>query len=370
MTNSDSILDKIISTQQANIINEFDPKDIVLSLIFPLTQRESEVITLRHGLDMKGKKTLEKIGNQFNVTRERIRQIENSAIKKIKKSPELLEKLETVKNVFHQTLEKHGGIMPEDLLLEKTLSNVGVNEESKTFVSFILSQLLNDQLHYISESNNYHAAWKLPSASTENFEQLLTLALETIKKINEPARLTDIHTRVINDYEHELLKDLTEEILHSFLNISKQVKQNPYQEWGMADWSTVTLKKISDKVYLILKKEGKPLHFTDIAKRINENGFDKKIANPATIHNELILDNKYVLVGRGMYALTEWGYKPGTVAEVITEILSSSDKPLNREQIIAKVLENRFVKKSTIILALMDKNKFVKTPEGTYTLKS
>ena len=370
MSNLDSILDKIISTKQATIINEFDPKDIVISLIEPLSQRENEVIILRHGLDMKGKKTLEKIGNQFNVTRERIRQIENSAIKKIKKSPELAEKLCIVKNVFNQTLEKHGGIMPENLLLEKTLSNVGINDESKTYASFILSQLLSDQLNYQMETEHYHPAWKLPSVSVDNFENILSLALETIQKINNPSPLTDIHNRLITEYEYETLKELTEEILHSFLSISKKVKQNPYNEWGMADWNTITLKKISDKVYLILKKEGKPLHFTEIAKRINDNAFDKKTANPATIHNELILDPKYVLVGRGIYALTEWGYKPGTVAEVITEILKNSARPLSREQIINKVLENRFVKKSTIILALMDKNRFSKTAEGLFTIKA
>ena len=368
MTYEESILDKIISTQQANIINEFDPKEIVISLIQPLSSREMEVITLRHGLDLKGKKTLEKIGNQFNVTRERIRQIENSAIKKIKKSPELSEKIGTVKNVFQQTLEKHGGIMPEELLLEKTLSNVGVNEENKIYVSFILSQLLSDQLNYVPESDQLHAAWKLPSASVESLISLLELTLKTIKEINEPVPLSDIHARLVNNYKHQLLEELTEDILLSYLHLSKYTEQNPYKEWGMADWNTVTLKKISDKVYLVLKKEGQPLHFTAIADKINETGFDQKIANPATIHNELILDDKYVLVGRGMYALSEWGYKPGTVAEVITDILKNSEKPLSKNEIIAKVLENRLVKKSTIILALMDKSRFTKTAQGHYAL--
>ena len=110
------------------------------------------------------------------------------------------------------------------------------------------------------------------------------------------------------------------------------------------------------------------MHFTEIAKKINETGFDHKKANPATIHNELILDKKYILVGRGIYALAEWGYKPGVVSDVIQEILKEAKLPLSREEIIEKVMAKRLVKRSTIILALMNKNKFKKTATGEYDL--
>ena len=125
---------------------------------------------------------------------------------------------------------------------------------------------------------------------------------------------------------------------------------------------------MSDKAYLVLRKTGKPLHFTEITDLINQTQFDKKMAYPATIHNELILDDRYVLVGRGIYGLQEWGYKTGTVIDVIIDILKSSDQPLSKEEIVKKVLEQRIVRKSTIYLALTNKEKIKKLPDGKYTL--
>ena len=109
------------------------------------------------------------------------------------------------------------------------------------------------------------------------------------------------------------------------------------------------------------------MHFEQIAEQINEIGFDGKKANAATVHNELILDDKYVLVGRGLYGLKDWGYKKGTVTDVIEEIMNEVKQPLTRDEIIAKVLEKRYVKKATIVLALMNKEKFAKA-EGKYSL--
>jgi hypothetical protein len=110
------------------------------------------------------------------------------------------------------------------------------------------------------------------------------------------------------------------------------------------------------------------MHFVDIAKKINEAGFDTRVAYPATIHNELILDDKYVLVGRGIYALKEWGYKPGVVLDVIKDTIRKAPKPLTRDGIIEEVLKNRMVKRSTVILALMNKKHFAKNPDGSYQL--
>ena len=56
----------------------------LLSVIETLTPREQKVIRLRYGLDDGYPKTLEQVGQEFNVTRERIRQIEAKALKKLR----------------------------------------------------------------------------------------------------------------------------------------------------------------------------------------------------------------------------------------------------------------------------------------------
>ena len=56
-----------------------------------------------------------------------------------------------------------------------------------------------------------------------------------------------------------------------------------------------------------MRKHGSPMHFREATEAIAKT-FGKKV-NDATCHNELIKDSRFVLVGRGLYALTEWGYK-------------------------------------------------------------
>jgi hypothetical protein len=73
-------------------------------------------------------------------------------------------------------------------------------------------------------------------------------------------------------------------------------------------------------------------------------------------------------VGRGIYALTEWGYKPGVVTDVIKEVLTEAKAPLSKEEIIERVLAKRMVKRSTVILALMNKDTFKKISSGEYTI--
>ena len=60
-------------------------KDEINSILQGLTEREEKVLRLRFGLEDGRTRTLEEVGKEFNVTRERIRQIEAKAIRKLKK---------------------------------------------------------------------------------------------------------------------------------------------------------------------------------------------------------------------------------------------------------------------------------------------
>ena len=59
-------------------------KEHLLEVLSTLTPRENEVIRKRYGLDDSRPKTLEEVGREFNVTRERIRQIEAKALRKLR----------------------------------------------------------------------------------------------------------------------------------------------------------------------------------------------------------------------------------------------------------------------------------------------
>jgi len=61
-------------------------------LVKELDQREEEILKFRFGLDGGGERTLEEVGAKFGVTRERVRQIQNAALRKLRKMIDKYEK--------------------------------------------------------------------------------------------------------------------------------------------------------------------------------------------------------------------------------------------------------------------------------------
>lgn len=359
-----SILDQVISSQKMSAISQFSPVDLSGKLFSVLSDRERDIITKRYGLSGKDKATLEEIGSTYSVTRERIRQIENSSLKKIREAFESV--LTDMENLVINILEDHGEIMSEGRLVENLIINAEAADEHISLLRFLLNKLTSDRLELARESNHIYRAWTLPHISWDDFHASIDHIREIIEKRGEPMPLDELIKAVQESKKIIADTEKIEQIIVNYLDVTKKIEENRYNEWGLADWSTIRPKRMNDKIYMVLKKAGQPMHFVDIAKKINEAKFDNRVAYPATIHNELILDKKYVLVGRGIYALQEWGYKPGVVIDVIRDILKASPKPLTREEVIAEVLKKRLVKRSTVILALMNRKYFSKDASGRY----
>ncbi len=384
MAKQNSILDKIIQSKQMQEAAQFDPMEIISNLFKNLPTKERDILSRRFGLSGEKKETLEQIGKYYQITRERIRQIETATIKKLLDLKDFDKLIEMAEHNVTRLLENHGGVMEEKYLLDKILSYSEPTSANKQSSVFILSNLLNGKVERLKDDQEILAGWKLPSFPIDLLKKSLN---ELVGIINQENALLKTERLLALFKERDFFKNNQQEfftltntvdqnssdkefdrIINSYLIISKKINQNILGEWGLSNWNTVSPKRMGDKAYLVLKKSGKPLHFTEITNLINQSGFDKKTAYPATIHNELILDDRYVLVGRGIYALKEWGYQPGTVIDIVLDILSKSPTPLTKEEIIKKVLEQRMVRKSTILLALTAKEKIKKLPDGTYTL--
>lgn len=367
--NSNSILDKIISEQQVSSLQDFRPQDTLKHLLELLGERERQVVERRFGLLGQTGETLEKIGQGFQVTRERIRQIERLAIKKLRTLPTAVNLLQKTRQLVVEVLEAEGGVAPSQRL-EKVLSHED-NAINCSAVKFILDEILDDLVVKVGGDNGtYVEGWRLRSASLDTLRQLIEKAQDIVSQNDKPMTDAELGNLLLqaglNNPLGQPLQDVKQVL--SLLEISNQIKKNSFNEWGLAHWETITPKRMNDKIYLVLKKSGKPLHFKQIVNLINQQGFDHKKAYAPTVHNELILDKKYVLVGRGIYGLREWGYEPGVVADVLAKILSDRGTPMKADELIAEVLKQRFVKKGTIQLALANRQKFTRSSDGRYTL--
>jgi uncharacterized membrane protein len=397
-----SILDQIIDNQKAEEVAKLDAVEIINNLFGELSDRERDILIRRYDLHGRERETLEKIGQAHNLTRERIRQIETASIRKLQQLKNLEDYIATFKKVIFQLLEEHGGLMERDYMLDVltgfSLNSFKNKEEDKlihkNYLNFLITKLLRREFEEVPRSSYFKESYKLKFAQLDHLEEVLVELLATVrkaKKIYTTEEIINLAKQLESYRRHkeklanagaldiaqalktELFKEKSEVInrhkpLYSILKAARKIEQNKFGYWGFHDWPEIRPRTVNDKIYLVLKNHGEPTHFAEIANLINRIGFDNKKANAATVHNELILDDKYVLVGRGLYGLKEWGYRKGTVADVIEEILETVDKPLTRDEIIEKVLEKRIVKRATIILALMNKERFVKA-EGRYSLK-
>ncbi|RJO59295.1 hypothetical protein C4546_02855 [Candidatus Parcubacteria bacterium] len=368
-TNSDSILDRVLNQKQTQEIEHFNPDDTISTLLKSLASREEDILRRRYGLHGKTPETLEQIGEVYKVTRERIRQIESGAINKIRKVSEHSSQIQPIAEAVVNVISGHGGVMREENLLKQLLDIKDDQLTARSATLFIMKFLLQNRLKQFTISEDYYPAWQIKTAPLHLVNETILQAQEILRLENQPLKISELLQKIRETKfgtEHKF--QLTDEAIISYIEISTHIAKNPYQEFGLAEWGTIIPKRMNDKIYLILKKAKKPLHFNEITKLINETKFDHRTAYPPTVHNELILNDRYVLVGRGIYALKEWGYKPGVVADILIDILKKADRPMKRSELVEEVLKQRLVKKNTIHLALTNKDKFKKLADGAFTL--
>lgn len=336
----------------------FKPKQVSKRLINSLQSRAKEVIVNRYGLGADSKRmTLEAIGDMYHITRERVRQIENAALSNIRKSDEF-KKEKAAFEELEAALKAAGGIVAE----EDFLAHITKDKTLQNYINFLL--VLGDSFRKEREDDEFKHRWYVdPDLSKKVHESLRKL----YSNLSDDDLVSE--SELINQFL-EYLKDVSEEykseeVLKRWLSISKNLAKNPLGEWGLASSSNVRAKGIRDYAFLAMRKHGSPIHFRDIAKLI-ASLFNKK-AHPATTHNELIKDSRFVLVGRGLYALSEWGYLSGVVKDVIKKVIEKNGA-LTKDQVIEKVLKERYVKENTILVNLQNPKFFKKSKDGKYSV--
>ncbi len=318
--------------------------------------REREIVARRFGL-FDRRETLEQIGELLGITRERVRQLEKSVIARFKVSAEQgqLPHIKEVEAVLSNNLQQMGTVARvSDLAAKVTAENSKTDQSRVVFLATLCPNLA-----VVEEDDTYYQAVGLSSArDTVTIKADVARLADVIKKIGEPTAIAEAAkaAKIADTKQAEALATTAKGL--ATLN----------DRWGLIKWPMVNPKNIRDKIYVILKQNGQHMHFNQIADAIKKSEFKRKDVTTQAIHNELIKDKRFVLIGRGIYALKEWGYSKGTVADIITDVLKEAGEPLHRDEIVRRVLKSRFVKETTILLNLQGKTQFKRVAKATYTL--
>lgn len=329
-------------------------------------ERERDVIERRFGLNGQ-KETLETVGEMLGITRERVRQIEKATLIRMRinlddgKNPAFdVAEMEIVK-----TLHEMGRAARTDLLAQEIFGE-NSSELAKNRAILTLLAELSQKMVVVSENDKYYPAIALSEAKDDReIKREVDLVFDLINKNKKPVSEDEMfkllsQEKTAKKYEHP--REVT-----ALASLSKKITVLD-EMWGSTKWPSVNPRNIRDKIYVVLRQEGKPLHFSEIAKKVKSDRFSHNKVTDQAVHNELIKDARFVLVGRGIYALGEWGYEKGSIADVISAILAK-EQPLDREEIVRRVLKKRQVREATILLNLQNKTKFEKIDRTRYQLK-
>ncbi len=318
--------------------------------------REREIVARRFGL-FDRKETLEQIGELLGITRERVRQLEKSVISRLKISAEQgdIPHINEVERHLQAQLEQVGTVARvSNLSVVLTSENSRTDQSRLAFLATLCPNLVT-----LDDNDHYHYAIGIRKQRDEKqLKAAIAQLVDALKKLGQPISIEELAkaTGVSDVAQANALATISKDL--ATLN----------GRWGLMKWPMVNPKNIRDKIYVILKENGKHMHFNEIAEAIKDSEFKRKDVTTQAIHNELIKDKRFVLIGRGIYALKEWGYQKGTVADIISEVLRDAGEPLHRDEIVKRVLKSRFVKETTILLNLQGKSQFKRVAKATYDL--
>lgn len=336
----------------------FKPKAVSKKLLTTLNPRTREIVVNRYGLEKGERMTLEAIGKTYDITRERVRQIENFALTTIKKSKEFKEH-SFVFDELRAILKELGAVVSEEHLMRHISKDPVIQNHINLYLA------LGDDFVKHKETDDFHAHFTTDTKTAGHVRDALTKLYSSIDE-EDLVKEEEIYEQFLKHLD-ELVDEYknNKEVIYRYLALSKVIGKNQLSEWGRTSSPHVKARGIKDYAYLIMRRRGEPMHFKEVASEINKT-FGKR-AHVATCHNELIKDPRFVLVGRGMYGLKDWGHTGGVVRDVIVQVLKDAGRPLPKEEIIKRVLAKRIVKPNTVLVNLQNSTFFRKVA-GDYTL--
>ncbi len=329
-------------------VQKLNIKNIVVRLLASVSQKNREVLERRFGIGRDSAETLESVGQSYGITRERVRQIQEYAITRLMTksgAPMLLSGV--FSNIEEYIKSKDGAVKEDDLF------SAFVKPDEKAYLALALRLMPN--IIIAKETDDLYTRYAVSKSALAEAEASVMNVHVVLDKQGKPISFSDL-TKLANE---------------NILSLSKRIRKGPFGDYGLSVWPSITPRGVRDKAHLVFEREHKPLHFREMSSLIDQyfrGDTIERATHPQTVHNELIKDPRFVLIGRGLYALSEWGYEPGTVKDVLVQILKGAGKPMHKEEILEMISERRFVKPNTVFLNLQNGNYFKRVEGDKYFL--
>jgi len=330
--------------------------------------KERLVLIKKFGLDGQKEIPLQRIGKEYSLTRERIRQIETQALMRFRRlivgNQTYIAVLEEAKKI----LQAYGNILCEDVLISKLL-NKNVFKFSKQELKLIL--VSDFDIGYLKRNKYLKKSFYVEPLYEDMLTQMVVFMLNYFEKRNKSQDLYDFIGFMKEHFtkEYKDIRHLKNDLFYiNFFETIREIKVFD-GKIGLLSFPDVNPKTIKLKILYTMKRINKPIHFQELPAKILE-WFPNKTVKITTIHNELVKNNDiFVNLGLGLYGLRAWGYKGGMVKDILIRIFKKHQRAMNVKELCREMLKEKMVSPNTVMLNLQKyKDLFKRVEKGVYNL--
>lgn len=341
----------VADAQAMSAISTLDHRLLALVALLR-SERMRRLILRRYGLDGPPR-TLEQVGAELGVSKERVRQLESLALEELRR--EHAGEAGSITAPLHEALAAVGGVAPISYLEEQLPALYQVESVSTAGATRLLLELEPDHVHLPGRR------YALRHAAVAEVEQLDDAVATYLRKWVRPAPVSELTTELAGTRAYPTVVNR----FPSF-SLAARTRANPLTQVlptgavALKEWTRTRL----DEAIQALRELGKPSHYVDVAAQVRKLLPPGVPASEEAIHNLLLGEAAFVRVSRGVFGLAEWqDSEPGT-ARAVAAALEAAGKPLHRDEIAeALALPARIVER-----CLITRPEFLPVGRGYYRL--
>lgn len=335
-------------------------EELINDWLQTLSERNQIVIKKRFGI-AGSRETLDEIGEVLGVTRERIRQIERKALKRLAfRSTYVV--VSRVKALGNDVLEISGGVLPEKLAGKRFQEFMELGDvRAEGALKLILE--LNDEVSWLPRTRTW-----VRDDLVDTVIAIQRLLVQLLKDEYAPVSAL----KFLEKFEELWLEQTdshppSEQLIMSCVMTDPLLLIDEQGRVGLEKWTRHRL----DEMVLALREIGEPAHYKAIAEKTNLLLPPEQRTTAKNIHAHISrLPEVFVRVGHGVFGLAEWGLSDdGNLANAAARVLREAGKNLHIEEITDRVLETWKARPGSVEAAMVQDARFVDLGSGYYILR-
>lgn len=346
-------------------IDSLSPKEFVEYMLSLLSsERDREILSRRWGFWDGEKTTLEELGANFALTRERVRQIQAKAELTVRG----IYQIDSVQDWFIKTRQKqieaylaenHGAAKLEEVLPD----DESENDLALKFISTVFG------IHPACAATSFPTSGKLEFASQELISKFLTIE-ENLKQIliskGKPADFAKAYSD-LQRYDPSVEREFAKRVIE----LSEVVGFDSAGHVCLRSWDCFNPQYITEMAAKALLEIGQPAHYTHIVDKMNVLFPTRAPFNLHSVHGRIIqADSKFVCVRPGVYALKNWGLaRPPFIKDFLVQSISSRGGTAIVDELAAEGRTRYGFKDTSVRMTLSFNTHIFKVmPDGTCKL--